>query len=55
MRRSVITGLALAVPFALAGVPAAAASNADATVSVLHGVPGLTVDVFANGEERLQT
>ncbi|HEX6196341.1 MAG TPA: DUF4397 domain-containing protein [Jiangellaceae bacterium] len=51
MRRSVITGLALAVPFALAGVPAAAASNADATVSVLHGVPGLTVDVFANGDE----
>jgi hypothetical protein len=31
--------------------PAAAAENA--TVSVLHAVPGLTVDVYANGEELL--
>ena len=30
--------------------PAEAAEN-DATVSILHGVPGLTVDVYANGEE----
>jgi hypothetical protein len=32
-------------------IPASAAENA--TVSVLHGVPGLTVDVYANGEELL--
>jgi hypothetical protein len=36
-----------AAPFA----PAAAAENA--TVSVLHAVPGLTVDVYANGDELL--
>jgi hypothetical protein len=34
--------------------PALAAGSADdATVSVLHGVPGLTVDVYANGEELI--
>lgn len=32
-------------------VPAHAAE--DATVSVLHAVPGLTVDVYANGEELI--
>ena len=31
-------------------MPAEAAEN-DATISILHGVPGLTVDVYANGEE----
>ncbi|WP_350278820.1 DUF4397 domain-containing protein [Kribbella sp. HUAS MG21] len=42
-----------------AGVPAAVASSAsaketaDATVSVLHAVPGPTVDVYANGKELL--
>lgn len=33
--------------------PASANQGADATVSVLHGVPGLTVDVYANGEELI--
>lgn len=33
-------------------VPASAAET-DATVSVLHAVPGLTVDVYANGEELI--
>lgn len=37
----------VATPFA----PAQAAD--DATVSVLHAVPGLTVDVYANGEELI--
>ncbi|HEX6248300.1 MAG TPA: DUF4397 domain-containing protein [Nocardioidaceae bacterium] len=37
----------IATPFG----PAAAAE--DATVSVLHAVPGLTVDVYANGEELI--
>ena len=30
-----------------------AADNHEATVSVLHAVPGLTVDVYANGEELI--
>jgi hypothetical protein len=40
---------------ALAFTPAAASadSHENATVSVLHAVPGLTVDVYANGEELL--
>lgn len=55
-----------AVAFALAGAaalslsataPVLAAHTAEsadqATVSVFHGVPGLTVDVFANGKELL--
>ncbi len=38
----------------LAATPFAPASAADdATVSVLHAVPGLTVDVYANGEELI--
>ncbi|WP_406046963.1 DUF4397 domain-containing protein [Kribbella sp. NBC_00889] len=40
----------------LAGVPVAsaqAAPAATATVSVLHGVPGATVDVYANGKKLL--
>lgn len=40
--------LALAVPVALAAAPASAATQGgSATVSVLHAVPGLTVDVWA--------
>ena len=42
-------GLALALPGAL---PATAADG-DATLSVLHGVPDLTVDVWVNGERTL--
>ncbi|GAB2673926.1 DUF4397 domain-containing protein [Thalassiella azotivora] len=41
-----------ALPLAFAAAPAQAAAST-ATVSVLHGVPGLTVDVYANGEELL--
>lgn len=37
---------------AAAGLPSASAAE-DATVSILHGVPDLTVDVYANGEELL--
>ncbi|WP_261717382.1 DUF4397 domain-containing protein [Streptomyces sp. FZ201] len=33
--------------------PAAADSDDKAMVSVFHGVPGLTVDVYANGDELL--
>jgi Domain of unknown function (DUF4397) len=38
------TGVALAAPSSAAGT---------SQVSVLHGVPGLTVDVFANGDKLL--
>ncbi len=41
---------AVLLPLALVA-PAQAAENA--TVSVLHAVPGLTVDVYANGEELI--
>lgn len=49
--------LHLAGATALAAVPALSATPAqaadDATVSVLHAVPGLTVDVYANGDELI--
>ena len=51
-RTTAATGTAALV--ALVAAPMAPASAADeATVSVLHGVPGLTVDVYANGEELI--
>ena len=49
LRIAAITALALA-PLGLAGTAHAAD---DATVSVLHGVPGATVDVYANGKALL--
>ncbi|MGO4187536.1 DUF4397 domain-containing protein [Pseudarthrobacter sp. TAF60_1] len=55
MRRSIFTAgagaVALAAAIALAG-PAQAAEG-DAHLSVLHGVPGLTVDVWVNGARTL--
>ena len=45
--------LALTMPLALAVASGTASAQDEATVSVLHGVPGLTVDVFANGEELI--
>lgn len=42
----------VAVPAAMIAPPASAA-EAEATVSVLHAVPDLTVDVYANGEELI--
>jgi hypothetical protein len=54
MRRTsaVLGAAALLVAGAGAMTPASAAEG-DATVSVLHAVPGLTVDVYANGEELI--
>ncbi|MEO7752667.1 MAG: DUF4397 domain-containing protein [Terracoccus sp.] len=43
--------LALALAPAAFALPAQAAD--DATVSILHGVPGATVDVYANGDPLL--
>jgi hypothetical protein len=37
----------------LAGATPAVAQSGEATVSVFHGVPGLVVDVYANGQELL--
>ncbi len=55
MRRSIFTAgvgaAAMAAAIALAG-PAQAAEG-DAQLSVLHGVPGLTVDVWVNGDRTL--
>lgn len=55
MRRSIFTAgagaAAIAAAIALAG-PAQAAEG-DAQLSVLHGVPGLTVDVWVNGDRTL--
>ncbi|MFJ3786228.1 hypothetical protein ACIPQM_31330, partial [Streptomyces sp. NPDC090093] len=57
--RSARAALTAAVAVALsatAGAPAFANSHAEdgqATVSVLHAVPGLTVDVFAGDKELL--
>ncbi|MBB2902757.1 hypothetical protein FHR75_003593 [Kineococcus radiotolerans] len=44
--------IALAVPVAVVATAgtAAAATTGTATVSILHAVPGLTVDVYANGQ-----
>ena len=56
MRRS-IAAAGTAGLVALIAAPMAAANATEgageATVSVLHGVPGLTVDVYANGEELI--
>lgn len=56
MRRSIAAaGTAGLVALIAAPMSAANATEGagDATVSVLHGVPGLTVDVYANGEELI--
>lgn len=53
MRRSITAAVVMAVPLAIATAGSASADSGNATVSVLHGVPGLTVDVFANGEELI--
>ncbi|NED97784.1 DUF4397 domain-containing protein [Phytoactinopolyspora alkaliphila] len=54
MRRG-IAAIAVSTPLAvaLAATGAGAQPNDEATVSVLHAVPGLTVDVYANGDELI--
>ncbi|GAA2720525.1 DUF4397 domain-containing protein [Cellulomonas aerilata] len=51
--RSLAAGLALALTGAAAAAAPASAADGDATLSVLHGVPDLTVDVWVNGERTL--
>lgn len=53
MRRSVLAA-AGGISLALIATPAMADNHdSDASVSVLHAVPGLTVDVYVNGEAAL--
>ena len=49
----ILIGLAAACGLAAFAAPAAADSH-ESAVSVLHGVPGLTVDVYVNGELTLE-
>jgi hypothetical protein len=50
---AVAAAAALALVPAAATAPPAAAAATTSQVTVLHGVPGLTVDVYANGEAIL--
>ncbi len=54
MRRRLIAA-GIAGVFALVGafVAPASAATGKATISVLHAVPGVTVDVYANGAELI--
>lgn len=52
MRRTTAITLLAGLTTAAFAAPALAADD-DATVSVLHGVPGLTVDVYVDGEELI--
>ena len=53
MRTSLFTAGAVAIAAALTLAGPAQAAETDAQLSVLHGVPGLTVDVWVNGERTL--
>ena len=50
--RKVMIMLAVSVLVAFAALPASAEEGAQ--VSVIHGIPGLTVDVFVNGALTLE-
>jgi hypothetical protein len=53
MRKTLTVGIAAGALVALAGIAPATAATDVAQLSVLHGVPGLTVDVYVNGERTL--
>lgn len=52
MRTTLLVGAAAGLMLAASAIPASAADG-DAKFSVLHGVPGLTVDVYVNGDLTL--
>jgi hypothetical protein len=52
-RRIAMVGAVGVFTLTLAPMSAQAAESGEATVSVLHAVPGLTVDVYANGDELI--
>lgn len=49
MRKILASGIAAGALIAVASIAPAQAAEGDAQLSVLHGVPGLTVDVYVNG------
>lgn len=53
MKRKLAIGVGAALALTAFGGAPAMADDHDSTVSVLHAVPGLTVDVFINGEEAI--
>jgi hypothetical protein len=53
MRKTITVGIAAGALVALAGIAPAHAETDVAQLSVLHGVPGLTVDVYVNDELTL--
>ena len=53
MRKTIAVGIAAGALVALAGIAPANAATDVAKLSVLHGVPGLTVDVYVNGDLTL--
>ncbi len=53
MRTRLLAGSVAGLALVLAGALPASAADGDASLSVLHGVPGLTVDVWVNGERTL--
>ena len=53
MRSKILVGSAAGLALALTTALPATAAEGDAQLSVLHGVPDLTVDVYVNGERTL--
>ncbi|MFO7689249.1 MAG: DUF4397 domain-containing protein [Cryobacterium sp.] len=53
MRKTLTVGIAAGALIALAGITPAAADEHTAQLSVFHGVPGLTVDVYVNDDLTL--
>ncbi|WEO78048.1 DUF4397 domain-containing protein [Cryobacterium sp. SO2] len=53
MRKILFGGIAAGALVALVGIAPAHAADDVAQLSVLHGVPGLTVDVYVNGDLTL--
>lgn len=53
MKRKLAIGVGAALALSAFGGAPAMADDHESTVSVLHAVPGLTVDVFIDGEEAI--
>lgn len=53
MKRNLAIGVGAALALSAFGAAPAMAAEGDSTVSVLHAVPGLTVDVYIDGAEAI--
>lgn len=53
MRKLLATGIVAGAFIAVAAIVPANAAEGDAQLSVLHGIPGMTVDVYVNGKLTL--